>query len=101
MAKLLQIDFTYQGPFGDEMAAVLKELAHSIAAEPGFLWKIWTESEQEQRAGGIYLFEDEQSARAYLKKHTERLKSFGVDKVNAKIFDVSKELTEITKGPVK
>lgn len=101
MPKVLQIDFTYTGPFGDEMAAALKELAHSIAKEPGFLWKIWTESEHEQRAGGIYLFEDEQSAKAYLKKHTERLKEFGITTVNAKIFDISKELTEITKGPVK
>ena len=101
MAKLLQIDFTYHGPFGTEMGTALKEMAHSIAKEPGFLWKIWTKNENEQEAGGIYLFEDEESALAYLEKHAERLKSLGVTKVNAKIFDISEELTEITKGPVQ
>ena len=41
MAKLLQIDFPFAGPFGDDMAVALRELAESIASEPGFIWKIW------------------------------------------------------------
>lgn len=47
------------------MADQLGGLAASINQEPGFLWKVWTESEQNQEAGGIYLFETEETALAY------------------------------------
>ncbi len=48
MATLLQLHFAFNGPFGDEMAEQLKPLAESINQEPGFLWKVWTESEKTQ-----------------------------------------------------
>ena len=34
MAVLLQVDFPFSGPWGDEMAAGMNELASSIAQEP-------------------------------------------------------------------
>jgi hypothetical protein len=98
--KLVQFDFKYTGPFGPEMTVALDGLARSIAQEPGFLWKIWTENPSAQEAGGIYLFADEASARSYLAKHTARLKEFGITQVNAKLFDVNAPLTRITQGPV-
>ena len=42
--KLVQIHFDFPGPFGAEMSHQLVELAESINQEPGFIWKIWTES---------------------------------------------------------
>ena len=63
MTTLLQIDFPFPGPFGAALSDALQELALSITTEPGFIWKIWTENETEQQAGGIYLFADEASAR--------------------------------------
>lgn len=98
--KLLQIDFPFNGPFGDEMAKALNDLAVSIAEEPGFLWKIWTENKGTKEAGGIYLFENEQTAKSYLDKHTARLKGLGVPEVHAKIFDVNESLSAITRGPI-
>lgn len=98
MAKLLQIDFPFQGPFGDEMSAALTDLAQSITQEQGFIWKVWTENQDNQEAGGIYLFENEETAKAYLEMHTARLKQFGVMKINAKIFDVNEPLSKITHG---
>ncbi len=53
MATLLQLHFAFNGPFGDAMAEQLKPLAESINQEPGFLWKVWTESEKNHEAGGI------------------------------------------------
>jgi hypothetical protein len=50
--------------------------------------------------GGIHLFENEAAAKAYWEMHTKRLKGFGIPKVNAKIFDVNKELSRITRGPI-
>lgn len=97
MATLLQLHFAFNGPFGDAMAEQLKLLAESINQEPGFLWKVWTESEKNHEAGGIYLFTDEKSALAYLEKHTARLKNLGVEEVVAKVFDVNEPLSGKTR----
>ncbi|HHT5679377.1 TPA: monooxygenase [Raoultella planticola] len=96
--KLLQLHFAFNGPFGSEMSRQLVELAESINQEPGFIWKVWTESEKNHEAGGIYLFEDEETALAYLNKHTVRLKSLGVDEVIGKVFDVNEPLTALNHG---
>ena len=98
--KLVQFDFAYDGPFGPEMSEAMDGLARSIADEPGFVWKIWTENQAEREAGGIYLFADEPSARGYIAKHSARLEELGIENVNAKVFDVNGPLTAITKGPV-
>ena len=83
------------------MTQALSGLAHSIPKEPGFFWKTWTEDARTQQAGGIYLFEDEATAKAYLQMHTERLKGFGIAQVNAKVFDVNEPLSAITRGPLQ
>jgi hypothetical protein len=82
------------------MADAMKDLAKSISREPGFIWKVWTENCESREAGGIYLFEDEASARKYLEMHTARLKGFGIPSVNAKIFQVNEALSAIDNGPV-
>lgn len=58
MSYILQVDFHYSGPWGKAMSEGMEGLAHSIAEEPGLLWKIWTENEAAGEAGGIYLFRD-------------------------------------------
>lgn len=100
MVTILQVDFPLDGPFGNEMAEQFKDLAESINHEPGFLWKIWTENEPEQEAGGIYAFDNKTHARKYLEMHSQRIKSMGVPYVNAKIFDVNESLTKINKGRI-
>ncbi|HCQ7753262.1 monooxygenase [Citrobacter sp. 50677481] len=95
MAKLLQLHFAFNGPFGQEMTEQLRGLAESINQEPGFIWKVWTESEQNKEAGGIYLFESEETALAYLEKHSARLKNLGVNEVIAKVFDVNVPLSQL------
>jgi hypothetical protein len=100
MPTLLQFNFGYPDPFGPQRIGALKELARSIAEEPGCLWKIWIENGERQEGGGIYLFADEATATAYLKKHTERLGKFGATGISAKMFDVNEDLTQITRGPI-
>lgn len=100
MSTLLQIDFPYNGPFGEAMAEAFSPLAQSIAQEKGLIWKIWTENSQTNEAGGIYLFEDEDSAKAYLTMHTARLESFGVEGIRSKIFECNIPLSVITKAPL-
>ena len=100
MSYILQVDFPYTGPWGQEMAAAMDGLARSIATEPGLIWKIWTENLETNEAGGIYCFTDAQSAQAYLTLHTARLKGFGIPLVNGKIFLVNEALSKIDAGPV-
>jgi hypothetical protein len=97
---LVQFDFPFPGPFGTEMEAALKDLAVLITQEPGFLWKIWTESAAAQEAGGIYLFRDRSSAEAYVAKHSACLSQSGITQPRARIFDVNPGLSKITRGPV-
>ncbi|PAE40174.1 monooxygenase [Bacillus sp. 7884-1] len=99
MAYVLQVDFTMNGPFGDEMAAAFSGLAQSINEEEGFMWKIWTESPETNEAGGIYIFETKETAQKYLDMHTKRLAGFGITGVNAKIMAINPKLSDITKAP--
>ncbi|NOH78117.1 monooxygenase [Vibrio sp. RE86] len=98
--KLLQVDFEYHGPMGEAMSNALVGLAESINQEPGLIWKIWTESEADKLGGGVYLFEDEATAKNYLEMHAARLKEMGVSEVRGVIFDVNQPLTAINNGPV-
>lgn len=98
--KLLQVDFDFTGPFGEEMATALAELAKSINHEQGVIWKIWTENKQNQIAGGIYLFEDQHSAETYLAMHSARLSAMGITNIRGIIFDVNLPLSQINQAPV-
>ena len=82
------------------MATQMAELAESIAEEPGLIWKIWTENAQDSTAGGIYLFSDEASARAYLQKQQQRLKGFGIPAVTALVFAVNTALSQANHAPL-
>lgn len=100
MKYLLQMDFPYSGPFGDEFFESMKELAEDIATEKGLVYKLWTENEATQEAGGIYVFDNLEDANRYQSKHTERLESFGFSGIRAKTFMVNEELSAITKASV-
>ncbi|WP_019241586.1 MULTISPECIES: monooxygenase [Bacillus] len=94
---ILQIDFPVEGPFGQEMTEAYAELSKHLAKAPGLIWKIWTENSDTKEAGGIYLFTDQESAKAYLKEHTARLESFGITNLRGKIFEINEPLSKTTK----
>ncbi|MGA3602372.1 monooxygenase [Lysinibacillus agricola] len=100
MVYLLQVDFTMDGPFGDEMSEGFKDLAHSINDEEGIMWKIWTEDAVAKEAGGVYLFETKESAEKYLAMHSARLTSFGITNIRGKTFEVNEALSSINNGPI-
>ncbi len=97
---LLEFDFPFDGPWGDEMAAAMDDLAADIAAEEGLVWKIWTENPTGGRAGGVYLFRDGGSADHYVAKHTERLRGFGIDRIEVIRSTVNGRLSAITRAPL-
>jgi hypothetical protein len=97
---LLQFDFPFAGPFGAAMTEAMEGLAQDIATEPGLVWKIWTESEAEGRAGGIYVFETAEQAEAYRAKHSARLEAFGITGIRALAFSINDALSRIDRAPL-
>lgn len=97
---LLILDFPARPPGGPEQEAALRDLAASIAQEPGLIWKIWTASAAEKRAGGAYLFADRASAEAYHRMHAERLGRVGVTGIEATYREVVEPLSRITRAPI-
>jgi Putative mono-oxygenase ydhR len=93
---ILQIDFVDQRLWESDRVEALSGLAHIIAKTPGLIWKIWTENPDTKEAGGVYLFRDEASLNDYLTVHTARLKGFGIEHINVKMFQVNEPLTQIT-----
>lgn len=99
MAVILQVDFIMPAKsLAQQSIESLKMLAESIAKEPGFISKIWTENSQTNEAGGIYLFENGLFAEKYLTMHQKRLEAMGAQKIRSKIFTINDTLTAITKG---
>ena len=98
--KLLQMDYLFSGPWGEEMVEEYSDLAHRIADVPGLICKVWTENREAGEAGVIYLFEDEASLDAYLGGKIERMKAAGIKGLRAKKFDVNEALTRITRGRI-
>jgi hypothetical protein len=99
--KLLQVNLNFSISRAELETAWLGA-AQPIADTPGLHWKVWLMNEAEREAGGIYLFESEGAAQAYLGGPiVAALKaSPGISNIRAKLFDVLKEHTDITKGPL-
>jgi len=82
---------------------VVAPLAQTIADVVGLRWKIWLVNPAQRAAGGVYLFDDEASAHAFLagaivgelKRHPA-LSAWTVQQ-----FEVIEAVTTITRGPVR
>ena len=97
---ILQIDFRFDGPVGDDMATAMQPLAADIATEDGLLWKIWTENADSGQAGGIYLFSELSAAETYLAKHSQRLAAAGTNDIRSRIFAINQPLSLINRAPL-
>ena len=101
--KLLQVNYRRErGQDDAEQAERLMGAAERIAGLPGLVWKIWIHDDAQGAAGGIYLFDSEEHARAWgdeaLPASLGRLP--GVSGIEARYFDVDERLSEITRGPL-
>jgi hypothetical protein len=101
--KLLQVNYRREhGQDDSEQAEHLLGAAERINGLPGLQWKIWIYDDSRAVAGGIYLFDTEDHARAWgdqmLPGSLGRLP--GVSAIDAQYFDVDERLSEITRGPV-
>jgi hypothetical protein len=99
--QILQVNMNFSIPRADLERAWLG-VAEPVAATPGLLWKVWLVNEEEKEAGGIYLFESADAARAYVGSPlVAALKaSPAVSNITAKMFDVMGEHSAITRAPL-
>lgn len=93
---LVQINFDFPVELmGEALTQGAKELAESINQEPGFISKLWIENSETHESGGIYLFEDQDSAENYVLMHTKRVEAMGAKGITIKYFCVNKPLSAI------
>ena len=99
--RIVQINFRFNVARADYEQAV-SPLAGAIAAVPGLRWKVWLMNEAESEAGGIMLFEDEASAKAYLEGPIKEqiVTHPALSDFSLKQFDVMEEQSIITHGPI-
>jgi hypothetical protein len=85
-----------------EYRKICESVAHAIADVHGLVWKIWLLNEQDGEAGGIHLFQDEQSLDAYLSGPIIRqIQSLPqLREISAQRFETIPELTAVTRGPI-
>lgn len=65
MSCILQINFEFQAP-PEQVKQRGLELAKAIAQVPGLISKTWLMDDAKRQAGGIYWFDSEAAAIAYL-----------------------------------
>jgi hypothetical protein len=101
MAIILQVNYT-PGP-EQQSDAALEEVAEQIASSVGGLqWKLWISSASDRLAGGIYLFDNVESARKWGEgRLREILTAIGGTNISMKYFDVDTKLSTITRAPIR
>ena len=97
---ILQITFNLSVPVA-EYRKMTDSLAHAFLDVPGLKWKIWLLNPDAQEAGGIYLFDSQESLDAYLDgplvAQLRRLPS--IRNISIKQFEVMPGVTALTRGP--
>jgi hypothetical protein len=99
--KIVQINYRFSVTPA-ELGESLVKLVDAIADVAGLTWKIWLMNEAESEAGGIYLFEDEAAAQAYLTGPIVAgfAQHPAVSDVSVKLFDPDATLSAVTRGPI-
>jgi hypothetical protein len=102
MVKILQINMNYDIPFKHlSDASLAREAAQQIANVKGLKWKVWIHNAEEKSLGGIYLFEDEASVKAFLDSEGEKMaSSSALSNFSAKVFDVLPDHSKVTRAPI-
>jgi hypothetical protein len=104
--KIVQLNFKFKNPRSEVEKHWLKGAPEfgPKGEVKGLLWKIWLMNAAEKSAGGIYLFKDAASARAYVNGPiiAAAPKCPGCSIYNLKIreWDILSKHTKITRGPV-
>lgn len=101
-ARIVQINFKYNvsaAEYGEAGASLVDQFAELS----GLRWKVWFINEEENEAGGFYVFDDAASAQSFLEGPLAAtvVSHPALSDFSVKQFDVMDNLTAITRGPVE
>jgi len=101
MGKILQINMNYSIPVAD-LSQAFMGLAQPIADMKGLKWKVWLHNAEEKSCGGVYLFEDDASVKAYLDSDIVKglATNSALSNISVKVFDVLPDHSKVTRGPL-
>ncbi len=101
MGKILQINMNY-GIAVEVLSKAFMELAQPIADVKGLKWKVWLHNAEEKSCGGIYLFEDGASVKAYLDSEIVAgiASNPALSNLSVKVFDVLPDHSKVTRAPL-
>ena len=99
--RILQVNFKFSVT-KDQYHEAVSALADKFAALDGLSWKVWIMNEAEKEAGGIYMFKDEASVKAYLDGPLAAgvISHPALSDFSVKQFDVMDDLSKVTRGPI-
>jgi len=99
---MLQLNFNYSVT-KEEYEQAVSPLADKFANVPGLIWKIWILNPEKSEAGGIYLFENQASLDEFLAGSLAKTVTGhpALSNFSVKQFAIMKDITEITRGPLK
>jgi hypothetical protein len=99
MAVILQVNYT---PATIEDSRTQEEklaAAEKISALPGFQWKFWIYNDAEKLKGGIYLFDDEKSAKAWGDQARINIAKRGGTDISIRVLHIDAPLSAANKAP--
>ena len=99
--QVLQVNFKFNVP-REQYEETVVPLAQTFAEVPGCSWKIWLMNEQENEAGGIYLFIDEAAVKDFKASPLVAgvLSHPALSDHSIKQFEVMEEVSRVTRAPL-
>ena len=99
---IVTVNYGYNGDPEEWAKAYTPERAEMFVNLPGLKWKIWLDAPEDNRTGGIYLFNDRASADAYangplMDRHR---KNPALLDLQVRIFNTREEMSRITRAPI-
>jgi hypothetical protein len=98
---ILQVNFNFSVS-KEEYQEAVSPLADKFANVPGLKWKVWILNEEKSEAGGIYMFEDQNSVDSYLAGSLAETVTThpALSNFSTKQFRIMTDVTKITRGPI-
>jgi hypothetical protein len=99
--KIWQVNFKFNVT-PEQYADAVAPLAEPVSGVQGLLWKVWIVNPEEQEAGGIHLFTDQEALDAHASGeiiHTI-LNHPALSDFSVKTFDVMQENSRMTHAPL-
>src|ERR1700712_2063738 len=100
MAIILQVNYTPSAQQDQQSESARIESAERIANDvAGLQWKVWISNSAEKLRGGIYLFDDLDSAKVWGEGNLRgRLAANGGTNISITYFDADEKLSAITRA---